>query len=103
MSGSFVPVLLPEPQPAPMPVATDVRVAFQGEAGSFSEQAVVQLWRGTAQPVPMRTFDDVMDAAESGDVEQQQQRRADDAKRGPEDPMRNDEPHDPIVAAPAQR
>jgi prephenate dehydratase len=52
-----------------MSVATDVRVAFQGEAGSFSEQAVLQLWRGTAQPVPMRTFDDVMDAAESGDVD----------------------------------
>jgi prephenate dehydratase len=69
MSGSFVPVLLPEPQLAPMPVATDLRVAFQGEAGSFSEQAVVQLWRGTAQPVSMRTFDDVMDAAESGDVD----------------------------------
>jgi prephenate dehydratase len=69
MSGSFVPVLLPEPQPAPMPVATDVRVAFQGEHGSFSEQAVVQLWRGMARPVPKRTFDDVMDAAETGEVE----------------------------------
>src|SRR5579862_5566616 len=68
MTGSF-PVLLPEPRPAPMPVATGVRVAFQGEAGSFSEQAVVQLWRGTAQPVPMRTFDDVMDAAETGEVD----------------------------------
>lgn len=68
MTGSF-PVLLPEPQPAPMPVATDVRVAFQGESGSFSEQAVVQLWQGTARPVPVRTFEDVMDAAESGDAD----------------------------------
>ena len=70
MTGSF-PVLEPEPQPGPMFVrmASDVRVAFQGEAGSFSEQAVVQLWRGQARPVPMRTFDDVMDAAENGEVD----------------------------------
>jgi prephenate dehydratase len=68
MTGSF-PVLLPEPQPAPMLVETEVRVAFQGEPGAFSEQAVVQLWNGTAEPVPMRTFDDVMDAAEAGDVD----------------------------------
>jgi prephenate dehydratase len=52
-----------------MPVATGVRVAFQGEPGAFSEQAVVQLWRGAAEPVPRRTFDDVMDAAEAGDVD----------------------------------
>ncbi len=53
----------------PLPVGAGVRVGFQGEPGAFSEQAVVQLWRGLAEPVPMRTFDDVMDAAESGDVD----------------------------------
>ena len=70
MTGSF-PILMPEPKsdPKPMPTGTGMRVAFQGEAGSFSEQAVIQLWRGMARPVPMRTFDDVMDAAESGDVD----------------------------------
>jgi prephenate dehydratase len=46
-----------------------MRVGFQGEPGAFSEQAVVQLWRGAAEPVPMRTFDDVMEAAETGDVD----------------------------------
>jgi prephenate dehydratase len=46
-----------------------VRVAFQGEPGAFSEEAIVQLWRGTAEPVPVRTFDDVADVAERRLVE----------------------------------
>ena len=44
-----------------------LRVAFQGEAGAFSEEAIVQLWGAEAEPVPMRTFADVMDAAETGE------------------------------------
>jgi prephenate dehydratase len=61
----------PEVEPAPAAAAqtAPVRVAFQGEPGAYSEQAIVQLWRGGAEPVPMRSFDDVMDAAESGRVE----------------------------------
>jgi prephenate dehydratase len=59
-----------EPQPRPLAVAAPrPRVAFQGEPGAFSEQAIVQLWRGEAQPVPMRTFADVTAAAEDGDVD----------------------------------
>lgn len=59
------------PQPLPQAVGTTsaVRVAFQGEPGAFSEQAVVQLWRGSADPVPMRSFEDVADAAEKRVVE----------------------------------
>jgi prephenate dehydratase len=60
-----------EPELAPMMLATTspLRVAFQGEAGAFSEEAIVQLWGAEAEPVPMRTFADVMDAAETGSVE----------------------------------
>jgi prephenate dehydratase len=55
-----------QPQPSPNGTATTaaVRVAFQGEPGAFSEQAIVQLWRGAADPVPVRSFDDVADVAE---------------------------------------
>ncbi len=45
------------------------RVAFQGEPGAFSEDAVRLLWGDAAEPVPMSTFEDVMDAAESGHVD----------------------------------
>lgn len=59
------------PENAPMLQATisPLRVAFQGEAGAFSEEAIVQLWGAEAEPVPMRTFADVMDAAETGSVD----------------------------------
>lgn len=61
----------PETEPQPMLQATlsPLRVAFQGEAGAFSEEAIVQLWGAEAEPVPMRTFADVMDAAETGTVD----------------------------------
>ena len=55
------------PLPAPEPLAVGggiVRVGFQGEPGAFSEEAVFQLWRDQAEPVALRSFDDVMDAAE---------------------------------------
>jgi len=45
------------------------RVAFQGELGAFSEQAVLQLWPSGAEPVPMREFIDVARAVERGDVD----------------------------------
>jgi prephenate dehydratase len=44
------------------------RIAFQGELGAFSEQAVAQLWPD-AEPVPMREFIDVARAVARGDVE----------------------------------
>ena len=58
-----------EPAPAAAVATAAVRVAFQGEPGAYSEQAIVQLWRGAAEPVPMRSFDDVMDAADRGQVQ----------------------------------
>ena len=45
------------------------RVAFQGELGAFSEEAIGQLWPGAATPVPMREFLDVARAVERGEVE----------------------------------
>src|SRR6476646_3869917 len=59
----------PEVQPMLQATLSPLRVAFQGEAGAFSEEAIVQLWGAEAEPVPMRTFADVMDAAESGSVD----------------------------------
>jgi prephenate dehydratase len=59
----------PEPQRMLQATLSPLRVAFQGEAGAFSEEAIVQLWGAEAEPVPMRTFADVMDAAESGNVD----------------------------------
>jgi prephenate dehydratase len=59
-----------EPQPAFGAIAAlPLRVAFQGEPGAFSEEAVLQLWGDAVKPIAMRTFDDVMDAAESGRVD----------------------------------
>ncbi|HEU4563149.1 MAG TPA: prephenate dehydratase domain-containing protein [Gemmatimonadaceae bacterium] len=61
------------PYPAPAPAARQtlarVRVAFQGELGAFSEEAVHLLWRGEAAPVPVATFEDVMEAAETERVD----------------------------------
>jgi prephenate dehydratase len=44
------------------------RVAFQGELGAFSEEAVHQLFPGT-EPVPRRTFAEVGEAVASGVVD----------------------------------
>lgn len=43
-----------------------VRVAFQGELGAFSEEAIQQVWLGGAEPLPHRDFGDVIRAVQSG-------------------------------------
>ncbi len=48
---------------------TPLRVAFQGELGAFSEEALQQLWGSGADPVPMREFLDVVAALTSGTVD----------------------------------
>lgn len=45
-----------------------MRVAFQGEVGAFSEEAVEALFEG-AEPIPCQSFDDVFEAAASGAVD----------------------------------
>lgn len=63
------PDILPEPSPAPQRTLERLRVAFQGEFGAFGEEAIHLLWRGAAEPIPKATFEDVMSAAESRDVD----------------------------------
>ena len=46
-----------------------IRVAFQGELGAFSEEAIQQLWLGNAEPLPHRDFGDVVRAVQSGAAE----------------------------------
>lgn len=46
-----------------------MRVAFQGERGAYSEEALVKLFGRKAQPVPMKGFVDVFRAVETGKVE----------------------------------
>lgn len=41
-------------------------VAYQGEPGAFSEEAIVALWRGDAYPLPCATFEDVTRAVREG-------------------------------------
>ncbi len=43
-----------------------IRVAFQGELGAFSEEAIQQLWMGDAEAVPRRDFGDVIAAVTQG-------------------------------------
>lgn len=47
-----------------------MRVAFPGEPGAFSEEAIVRLWNGVvAEPVPTRSPADVAAAVTRGDVD----------------------------------
>ncbi|TET52739.1 MAG: prephenate dehydratase [Anaerolineales bacterium] len=45
------------------------RVAFQGERGAYSEEAIRQHFGSEAEPVPCRRFDDIFEAVESGAAE----------------------------------
>jgi prephenate dehydratase-like protein len=46
-----------------------IRVAFQGELGAYGHEAIVLRWRSDAEPVPVRTFDDVIASVGSGDAQ----------------------------------
>jgi len=46
-----------------------LRIAFQGELGAFSEEAIQQLWGGDVEPVPCREFRDVTAALASGSAD----------------------------------
>jgi len=50
-------------------MTTPLRVAFQGELGAFSQEAIQQLWGGDVEPVPCREFRDVGDAILSDKVD----------------------------------
>ena len=46
-----------------------MKIAFQGELGAFSQQAIRQLARAGAQPVPMQRFEDLFRALRAGEVD----------------------------------
>lgn len=50
-------------------MTTQLRVAFQGELGAFSEEAIHQLYGSDVEPVPMREFQDVTTALAEGRVD----------------------------------
>jgi prephenate dehydratase len=52
-----------------MPTTSPIRVAFQGELGAFSHQAVIQLLGGRARPTPFARFEEVFCALRDGAVE----------------------------------
>lgn len=45
------------------------RIAFQGEHGAYSEQAITEFFGQQVTPVPFRTFDEVFQAVEDGECE----------------------------------
>jgi prephenate dehydratase len=49
--------------------AERLRVAFQGELGAFSQQAIRQFFGTQAEPVPRPRFDDIFAALKSGAVD----------------------------------
>jgi prephenate dehydratase len=46
-----------------------MRIAFQGERGAYSEQAIIQHLGPSAEPVPRPYLKDVFDSIESGDAD----------------------------------
>ncbi len=61
---------MPPSSSAPSPHATPrPRVAYQGEAGAFSEAAVHEHWTGAAIPVPTRSFAAIFAALGAGETE----------------------------------
>ena len=46
-----------------------MRVAYQGERGAYSEEALIQHFRTSVEPVPKPCLSDVFDAVEKGEVD----------------------------------
>ena len=57
-----------KPRPAKK-MSKPMRVAFQGELGAFSQEAIRQLLGDRAQPVPCQRFDQVFAALKAGDTD----------------------------------
>jgi len=49
--------------------AKPMRIAFQGELGAFSQQAILQLLGPRAEPIPHQRFDEAFAAVDSGKVD----------------------------------
>ena len=46
-----------------------MKIAFQGESGAYSEEAIIKHYGESAEPLPRPYFRDVFDAVEKGDAE----------------------------------
>lgn len=46
-----------------------IRVAFQGERGAYSEEAIHQFFGSEVETLPCRSFDEVFEAVETGEVQ----------------------------------
>jgi chorismate mutase/prephenate dehydratase len=46
-----------------------MKVTYQGIPGAYSEAAIIQYWRGAAEPIPRPYLEDVFDAVEAGEAE----------------------------------
>ncbi len=57
------------PSAPPRSQSEHYRVAFQGELGAFSQQAIRQFFGNRAEPVPRPRFDDIFAALKSGTVD----------------------------------
>jgi prephenate dehydratase len=72
LQGEFTPLPQPEPEPLSAPVRQGVApgsihtVAFQGEPGAYSQEAVYQHFGPNVTTLPSRTFDDIFKAVEDG-------------------------------------
>jgi len=51
-----------------MKIQKNVKVAFQGEPGAYSESAVYSFFGASSQPVPCRSFSDVFRSVETGET-----------------------------------
>lgn len=57
---------MPDPHSPSLPPAT--QVAFQGEPGAYSEQAIVEYFGGQVQPVPCSAFEEIFTKVSQGEI-----------------------------------
>ena len=55
-------------QPALVPSAQTLKIAFQGEQGAYSEQAIRMVFDEMADTMPCRSFSDVFEAVQKGEA-----------------------------------
>jgi len=72
LQGEFVPLPAPEPEPLPAPPRRTAGaegfhvVAFQGEPGAYSQEAIYQHFGPQVNTVPVAFFEDIFHAVEEG-------------------------------------
>jgi prephenate dehydratase len=72
LQGEFVPLAAPEPEPLPAPVKRGASseayhvVAFQGEPGAYSQEAIYQHFGPNVTTLPVENFESIFRAVEEG-------------------------------------